>query len=105
MKYLCNHMGMSPNIRPCREKAEDNEDIVRDSYKGKQFLPSCSKSGRTPDTYFGLDKEKKHLYIAEVNADLAIGGFHSVGCNVASFLLIISPNTLLPSKSKTTMRR
>ena len=84
---------MSPKKGLCREKAEDNEDVVRDSYKGKQFLPSCSKSGRTPDTYFGLDKEKKHLYIAEVIADLAIGGFHSVGFNIASFLLIIPMNT------------
>lgn len=50
----------------CREGAEEKQEASRDSYKGKQFLPSCAKSGRTPDTYFGLDKEKKHLYIAEV---------------------------------------
>ena len=49
-----------------RSKFEDEPEVVRDSYKGKQFLPSCAKSGRTPDTYFGLDNAKKHLYVAEV---------------------------------------
>jgi hypothetical protein len=43
------------------------EEKPRDSYKGKQFLVSCEKSGRTPDTYFGLDNSKKHLYIGEVH--------------------------------------
>lgn len=47
-------------------KYSDHAGTIRDSLKGKQFVASCEKSGRTPDTFFGLDNEKKHLYIAEV---------------------------------------
>ena len=53
-------------VTSCREQVEDKQEDIRNSYKGKQFLPSCAKSGRTPDTYFGLDKGKKHLYLSEV---------------------------------------
>lgn len=40
----------------------------RAAEKGKQFLVNGPKSGRTPDTYFGLDNAKKHLYVSEVSA-------------------------------------
>ena len=39
----------------------------RDGFKGKQFLTNPPKLGRTLDTFFGMDGDKKLLYIAEVS--------------------------------------
>ena len=49
-------------------KFGDGKAVDRDSFKGKQFGVIAEKTGKTLDTYFGLDNSKKHLYLAEASS-------------------------------------
>jgi len=79
-KYLCETSKWVKSGILCSAKYVSPEEKPRDSYKGKQFLVGGEKSGRTPDTYFGLDNSKKHLYIGEVS----LSSSHCLSCHLST---------------------